>query len=104
MLKVSVARRYYYDTVPVSEIFKVAEPTALHAPAIEKFRKAIRAGEKIPSLVVIEISDVGRQRLLEGGKYTPTSKQKYWLENGHHRLAAYEAEGYTEVPVVVYPW
>ena len=85
--------------IPISKIASVGFPLHQYKDVekVQRMQKSIRRGEKIKPVRVTKLTPENRD------KYGVTDESKeYFLNNGHHRLAAVKLEGGKTVRAVPY--
>lgn len=85
--------------VAISKIASVGFPLHMYADVekVQRMQKSIRKGEKIKPVRLTKLTPENRDR------YGVTDQRKeFFLNNGHHRLAAAKLEGKRTVRAVPY--
>ncbi len=85
--------------IPVNEIASTGYPLHQYddVEKVQRMQKSVRAGKKIKPIRVSELTPENRDLY---GVTDP--KKKWFLNNGHHRLAAQTLEGVKKVRAVSY--
>ena len=85
--------------IPVNEIASTGYPLTDYADMakVQRMQAAIRDGDKMKPVRVSELTPANRDLY---GVIDP--KKKWYLNNGHHRLAAQALEGVKKVRAVPY--
>lgn len=103
LLPVSAIRR----REQVYTFYKSDADHQTHKNKVNALRKAIRAGHKIPPILVLPLRKMRRHEIdlhLDGGDGIVVKHKKRYthiLINGHHRLTAHQAEGKPYIRVVI---
>lgn len=87
------------DVIPVSKIAATGYPLEQYADVVkvQRMQNQLRSGKKLPPVRVTELTPELRD------KYGVTDpSKKFYLNNGHHRLAAAMLEGKKQVRAVSY--